>query len=389
MQRGLPSDGAGLSWTLPGKEVSTMCTKHFLAALLLLTLAVVQPRPAVAGFKEGVEAWKQSDYATARRELLPLAEQGRYPFAQYILGRMYDLGQGVPQDYFEAVKWYRKAATKGSAFAQTSLGLKYEKGEGVPQDYTEAMKWHRKATVQGLTTAEVNIGRLYLKGLGVLQNYAEAIKWYRKAANKGDGRALTLLGSLHYLGEGMPKDYVRAHAYFNLSVAQGNKDAVKGRDLISKLMTPPDISKAQRLAREWLAAFEKKSGSSRTVSAQRSCAPETPDILCNPPKLDPRYRHAFTGLSGAAFEQMPMGGRWAYISGVWDSYLYRYYFEKDEEFNWLATCFRKHQGNGKINPVEAASEIALGIEFSGNKSRPASEFILAQIRVACVLGFTN
>ena len=36
---------------------------------------------------------------------------------------MYDNGEGVPQDYAEAVKWYRLAAEQGDARAQYNLGL--------------------------------------------------------------------------------------------------------------------------------------------------------------------------------------------------------------------------------------------------------------------------
>ena len=46
--------------------------------------------------------------------------------AQYNLGVMYDNGDGVPQDYKEAVKWYRLAAEQGDASAQYNLGLMYE-----------------------------------------------------------------------------------------------------------------------------------------------------------------------------------------------------------------------------------------------------------------------
>jgi uncharacterized protein len=35
--------------------------------------------------------------------------------AQYNLGVMYAIGQGVPEDDAEAVKWYRKAAEQGHA----------------------------------------------------------------------------------------------------------------------------------------------------------------------------------------------------------------------------------------------------------------------------------
>ncbi len=38
--------------------------------------------------------------------------------------------EGVPQDYAEAVKWYRLAAEQGDAGAQFSLGLMYASGRG-------------------------------------------------------------------------------------------------------------------------------------------------------------------------------------------------------------------------------------------------------------------
>ena len=62
-------------------------------------------------------------------ELQPLAEQG-YAEAQNNLGMMYYFGDGVPQDYQEAVKWYRKAAEQELAKAQFTLGAMYGNGEG-------------------------------------------------------------------------------------------------------------------------------------------------------------------------------------------------------------------------------------------------------------------
>ena len=50
-------------------------------------------------------------------------------------GEDYFYGHGVPQDYAEAVKWWRKAAEQGNADAQLRLGHCYRNGHGVPQDY--------------------------------------------------------------------------------------------------------------------------------------------------------------------------------------------------------------------------------------------------------------
>jgi TPR repeat protein len=62
---------------------------------------------------------------------------------------MYLFGEGVPQDYAEAVKWYRKVAEQGDDVAQFKLGQMYEEGKGVQKDMTEATKWIRKAAEQG------------------------------------------------------------------------------------------------------------------------------------------------------------------------------------------------------------------------------------------------
>jgi TPR repeat protein len=54
---------------------------------------------------------------------------------------MYENGQGVPQDYKTAVKWYSLAAEQGHGSAQSNLGSMYYKGDSVPQDYVRALMW--------------------------------------------------------------------------------------------------------------------------------------------------------------------------------------------------------------------------------------------------------
>ncbi|GHT32760.1 hypothetical protein AGMMS49592_0010 [Endomicrobiia bacterium] len=48
------------------------------------------------------------------------AEQG-FAEAQYNLGVMYYKGEGVKQDYKEAIKWFKKAAEQGHSGAKTAL----------------------------------------------------------------------------------------------------------------------------------------------------------------------------------------------------------------------------------------------------------------------------
>ena len=60
--------------------------------------------------------YKEKGIALIRRS----AEQG-YTEAQYNLGRCYYNGEGVSQDYTQAVYWWRKAAEQGHRMAINSL----------------------------------------------------------------------------------------------------------------------------------------------------------------------------------------------------------------------------------------------------------------------------
>ena len=62
---------------------------------------------------------------------------------------MYKHGQGVPQDYKEAVRWYRLSAEQGNADAQYNLAKMYYQGLGVPKDYVSAHMWINLAASNG------------------------------------------------------------------------------------------------------------------------------------------------------------------------------------------------------------------------------------------------
>ena len=83
-----------------------------LLATLVVSLSLAAP--GLAGPLEDADAaYKRGDHATALRLLRPLAELGDAS-AQFNLGVMYKIGEGVPQDYVEAHKWLNIAGTKKS-----------------------------------------------------------------------------------------------------------------------------------------------------------------------------------------------------------------------------------------------------------------------------------
>ncbi len=126
----------------------------------------------------------------------------------------------------------------------------------VPQDYTEAVKWYRKAAEQDNARAQYYLGAIYRNGRGVPQDEAEAVKWFRKAAEQGYTYAQVNLGAMYYEGQGVPQVYVLAHMWYNLAASrfppgEDRDKLVKNRDHVAKRMTPAQIAEAQKLAREW------------------------------------------------------------------------------------------------------------------------------------------
>jgi TPR repeat protein len=97
---------------------------------------------------DGFHAHERGDYAGALKSFRNAAEQGDSE-AQYMLGSMYNFGDGAGISYTEAAKWYRKAADQGEADAQRYLGSLYYTGSGVQKDDAEAIRWWRRSAEQG------------------------------------------------------------------------------------------------------------------------------------------------------------------------------------------------------------------------------------------------
>ena len=80
------------------------------------------------------------------------------------------------------LKWYRKAADQNNVKAQYNMGVMYHDGQGVKQDYIEALKWYRKAADHGNAQALYNLGVMYFNGQGVQKNHVQAYMWLDVAA---------------------------------------------------------------------------------------------------------------------------------------------------------------------------------------------------------------
>jgi TPR repeat protein len=143
-----------------------------------------------------------------------------------------------------------------------NLGVMYRSGRGVAQDDAQAAVWYRKAADEEHVDAMFNLGRMYSTGRGVARDDAQAAVWYREAAEQGHSSAQFNLGSMHLTGQGVVRDYVESYKWSNVAALGESGDAQRegllGLEALATRMTPAQIAEAQRLVREWQAAFEQR-----------------------------------------------------------------------------------------------------------------------------------
>jgi hypothetical protein len=129
--------------------------------------------------------------------------------------------------------WNLKLQAKGGNLdSQNKLGMSYLKGEGVPQDFTEAVQWFRRAAEKGHRDAQLNLAERYSLGEGVALDQSKAEAWRHAASNlkteppcriradlspevyfaakQGDREAQFQLGQAYATGKLMPQDYNQA-----------------------------------------------------------------------------------------------------------------------------------------------------------------------------------
>jgi uncharacterized protein len=116
------------------------------------------------------------------------AENG-VPEVQFWLGVAFDQNPwfGVT-DKKEALKWYKRAAEGDQPDAENELGRRYQDGDGVEQNYVQAAHWFRKAAehvpnLGGAGQGRNNLGILYEEGKGVPKDYVLAYMWFSLAGN--------------------------------------------------------------------------------------------------------------------------------------------------------------------------------------------------------------
>ena len=180
--------------------------------------------------------------------------------AQFELAQYYESEAGKARserrtlrDQKRAFDSYSRSAEQGFAKAQFNLGHMYNLGQGVDQDKSQGVDWQVKAAEQGLAEAQFEIGLRYLSGAVLEQDLDSALDMFTEAANQHLVPAQKQLGTMYFQGAGVAKDLVQAHLWFSAAALNEDRAAQGYLSILESVMDGTQIEDARALAAQWQA----------------------------------------------------------------------------------------------------------------------------------------
>ncbi|WP_288970910.1 relaxase MobL [uncultured Ruminococcus sp.] len=175
-------------------------------------------------------------------------------YLNYRIGKMYEYGLGVTQDYNSAIEHYKLSENKYAFFA---LGNIYNYGSGVETDYAKAFDYYMRSLSSkgGMPFASYAVGQAYELGQGVEKDlssahdfYAEALTGLEKVFTKNhDDNISYKIGMMYLNGKGTDIDLECAEKYLLLSADSNN---YKAQYMLGKLYqsdSKKDLQKAEKI----------------------------------------------------------------------------------------------------------------------------------------------
>lgn len=175
-------------------------------------------------------------------------------YLNYRIGKMYEYGLGVTQDYNSAIEHYKLSENKYAYFA---LGNIYKYGSGVETDYAKAFDYYMRSLSSkgGMPFASYAVGQAYELGQGVEKDlssahdfYSEALTGLEKVFTKNhDDNISYKIGMMYLNGKGTDIDLECAEKYLLLSADSNN---YKAQYMLGKLYqsdSKKDLQKAEKI----------------------------------------------------------------------------------------------------------------------------------------------
>lgn len=150
----------------------------------------------------GIRCYERGEWSKAF-QFLARAAKAELMEAEYLVGRCYLDGSGVPVSRREATRWLERAAAHGSAEAQVLVAVMWLQGVAVADDpaadlaspvtdrieasepdFRAAYKWAQMAAQGGSAEGQALLGYILASGPDEMRDEDEAFRWYERSAAK-------------------------------------------------------------------------------------------------------------------------------------------------------------------------------------------------------------
>jgi uncharacterized protein len=202
---------------------------------------------------------------------LQYAAEGGHPVAQWKLGRMYAIGDGVAQDDLVAFEYFSRianahaedspSAPQATIIANAFVALgRYYLG-GIPNSKVKADAERARemfsyaASYFGNADAQYDLARLYLNGIGTPRDSRYGVRWLGLAAQKGQHQAQALLGQMLFNGEQLPRQAARGLMWLTLARDAALADETWIKDSYAKAFakaSDDDRAMALQMLEHWV-----------------------------------------------------------------------------------------------------------------------------------------
>ncbi len=157
------------------------------------------------------------------------AEKGHLESA-YTLGRLLQTpSDDFEQDYIEALKWSKFAASNGHVKAMVDTGVMYQR-MGSPE---VAVEWFAKAAEAGDAEAKGMLSYHYFFGLGIEADSDRAFNLARESATAGNAEGEKMLGMCYFDGRGVEENLEESFRWF---VRAANQDETVGQMMAGSML---------------------------------------------------------------------------------------------------------------------------------------------------------
>lgn len=198
---------------------------------------------------------QENDFVNALKWYKKAAQKGS-PDAMSLVGDIYYIGEdGIEQNYAEAFYWYSRAARRDYNMARIKCALMFYRGRGVEKDLELAFKEFDKISwtqekffgpFRFNSVARYYAAQMSENGEGCAEDPAETLERYKIAGGleriqpyespRRIPKAIYKVADAYFLGEGARQNFAKARHFYEKTFSKGDGKTPYHREAVKKLM---------------------------------------------------------------------------------------------------------------------------------------------------------